>query len=108
MFQIGVDNLRKFGYSIDGLIKGDASLIKEELDKYNYFFIQNSFVGKTFDKVIRNIQESYGRKRRKIILIYAGMYCHDNVLRNSNFKLSKTIDTDYWIRQVNIYILDSM
>lgn len=107
LYQTAYDNLRKLGCGTNGLIKGDASLVKDELDRYNYFFIQNSFVGKTFDKVIHNIQESYDRKRRKIILIYAGTYCHDNVLKNSNFKLSKTIDTDYYVRYVNIYMLDS-
>lgn len=108
LYQTACDNFHKFGCNADGLLKGDAALIKEDLDDYNYFFIQNSFVGKTFDKVIQNIQESYERKRRKIILIYAGTFCHDNVLSNSNFKLSKTIDTDYWVRNVNIYMLNAL
>lgn len=105
LYLIACNNCYKLGYGTNGLIKGDASLVTKELDKYNYFFIQNSFSGKTFDKVIQNIQESYGRKRRKITLIYAGTYCHDRVLENSNFILSKTIDTDYYIRYVNIYII---
>lgn len=40
------------------LIEGDASLMKEKLGDYNYFFIQNSFVGKIFDAVIKNIQNA--------------------------------------------------
>lgn len=105
LYSIICDNFYKLGCDASGLIRGDAALVSEELDGYNYFFIQNSFIGKTFDKVMQNIQESYERKRRKIILIYAGTYCHERVLQNSNFKLSKMIDTDYYVRYVNIYIM---
>ncbi len=79
LFQIACNNLKKFGFDINGLIKKDASLVTRELDDYNYFFIQNSFEGKTFDKVIQNIQESHDRKIREMVLIYAGTFCHVNV-----------------------------
>lgn len=105
LYQIACDNFRKVGYDIGGLINGDASLICKELDCYNIFFIANSFVGTTFDKVIKNIQESYDRIKRKIFLIYGGTYCHESVLKYSNFQLSKVIDTDYWVRNVNIYMI---
>lgn len=105
LYRVACNNFQKVGYSISGLINGDASLINKELDSYNIFFIANSFVGITFDKVIQNIQESYDRIKRKIFLIYGGTYCHENVLKNSNFLLAKVIDTDYWVRKVNIYIM---
>lgn len=105
LYQIACDNFRKVGYDIGGLINGDASLICKELDCYNIFFIANSFVGTTFDNVIKNIQESYDRIKRKIFLIYGGTYCHESVLKYSNFQLSKVIDTDYWVRNVNIYMI---
>ena len=105
LYSIACENCHKWGCNTSGLIKGDAALVREKLDEYNYFFIQNSFAGKTFDKVIVNVQESYDRKRRKIVLIYAGTYCHEQVLQNSKLKLSKTIDTDYYIRSVNVYTM---
>lgn len=105
LYSIACENCYKLGCSTSGLIKGDAAFVREELDDYNYFFIQNSFVGETFDRVMRNLQESYDRKRRKITLIYAGAYCHERVLQNTNLKMSKTVDTDYYIRYVNIYTM---
>ena len=106
IFETLCDNFKKVGCNTKGLLNNDAVLIKKELDEYNYFFMYNPFQGKTFDIVIRNIQESYDRRPRKITFIYSGTYCHNSVIQNSTFKLSKEIYTDYSVRYINVYIMN--
>jgi hypothetical protein len=43
----------------------------EDIDKYNYFFFCNPFRGEVLDKAINQIQKSFIRNPRKIIVIYA-------------------------------------
>ncbi len=106
LYNILLDNFRKVGVSAENIINGDAALIKNELDEYNYFFMYNPFEGKTFRDVIDNIEESWNRKRRHIIFIYSGPYCHRYVVAHRIFRLSKQIYTDYSVRNVNVYTIE--
>lgn len=106
LYDILTDNYRKMGLSAENVINGDAALIRNELDDYNYFFMYNPFQGETFRQVIDNIEESWKKKRRRIIFIYSGPYCHREVVEHGIFKLSKQIYTDYSVRNVNIYMTD--
>lgn len=106
LFDIARANLKKMGIDESGLIHGDAASVESALDDYNYFFAYNPFQGKTFDKVIQNIEESYRRRKRKITFLYSGTYCHHKVIENHLFKLSKEIDTDCDVRIVNVYTIN--
>lgn len=99
------ENFNILGLNKSRLINGDATRITTELDEYNYFFMYNPFMGETFSKVIKNIEMSWMRDKRKIILIYSGPYCHDEVVKNNYFVLTKKIHTDYSVRNVNIYVI---
>lgn len=103
LYNTMIDNYNKSGIPTTNMIHGDAALIYEELDKYNYFFMYNPFQGSTFERVIKNIEESWQRNRRYITLIYSGPYCHSAVVEDGLFTLSKQIYTDYSVRNVNIY-----
>lgn len=105
LYQIGQSNLQKLNMENVSLLNTDATLLDEELDGYNYFFMYNPFLGDTFEKVICNIERSYNRRRRQIVFIYSGPYCHDLVIQNNVFKLSKEIYTDYSVRYVYIYMI---
>ena len=105
LYDILCDNLNKMGISAENVINGDAALMRSELDEYNYFFMYNSFQGETVRQVIDNIEESWRRKKRRIIFIYSGPYCHKDVVEHGMFKLSKQIYTDYSVRNVNVYII---
>lgn len=48
-----------------------------DLDPYNYFYFFNPFPGLIFQKVIKNIEGSYIRRRRKITLIYYNPCCRE-------------------------------
>lgn len=106
LYHIAQSNFQKLCLEDVSLFNNDAALLDEELDKYNYFFMYNPFLGDTFENVINNIEKSYSRCRRKIIFIYSGPYCHDLVVKNQVFKLSKEIYTDYSVRYVYIYIIN--
>lgn len=103
LYNIALSNMQKMNISPSGIINADATKIRNELDDYNYFFMYNPFQGETFEKVIVNLEESYRRQKRKIFLIYSGPYCHDLVIKNGVFKFSKTIKTDYSVKNVRIY-----
>lgn len=103
LYTIAKSNFQKLFLRDTILYNEDASLLTKELDEYNYFFMYNPFQGYTFKKVIMNMEESYHRRKRNMILIYSGPYCHDIVVENHIFKLSKEIYTDYSVRYVYIY-----
>ena len=77
------------------------------IDKYNVFFFYNPFQGKLFEKVIRNIQESYKYNKRNIYLIYGNPFCHQIVIKDGFFKLYKQIRTDLYDPLLNIYKIDN-
>lgn len=104
IYQVCKKNLQKVGINDIELLCGDASLLTTEFDGYNYFFIYNSFQGEVFDRAMRNLEGSLIRKKRQVVLIYVAPCCHDLVIKNGIFALSKQIYTDYWMRMVNIYI----
>lgn len=106
LYDIICDNFKKMNIETENILHGDAALIKNELDNYNYFFMYNPFQDETFRQVINNIEESWKRKKRRIIFIYSGTYCHKEVILHDLFKLSKQIYTDYSVRNVNIYMID--
>lgn len=106
LYETAKKNLNTIEISALHLINEDAALVKNELDKYNYFFMYNPFQGETFRQVIKNIESSYKRKHRRITLIYSGTYCSDYILEGKMFKLSKAIYTDYSVRYVCIYTIN--
>ncbi|MEZ3518134.1 MAG: class I SAM-dependent methyltransferase [Lachnospiraceae bacterium] len=103
LYQIALDNLQKMRLDVTGLINGDAAEVVEELDKYNLFWMYNPFLGKTFEHVVQNLEKSFLKKRRKMYVIYANPFCHEMLVSNGIFKFSKTIKTDYSVKNVRIY-----
>ncbi len=103
LYQICLSNFRKMGVDSSDIMNEDAAQITDVLDDYNYFYIYNSFEGKTFENVVKHLEESYERNKRKMYLIYSNPYCHSTVVRNGVFKLSKVIETNFYIKYAKIY-----
>lgn len=99
-------NFEKCGIENCRIYNTDATTITEELDRYNFFHLYNPFSGDVFEKVIRNIEKSFERKNRRIILIYSGVSCHKEVVKNGKFCLVKKILNNYWSKYTNIYIME--
>lgn len=106
LHNIAVKNLQSIGMDTTEILCGDAQLINEKLDSYNYFYFYNPFVGETLLNVIHNIEKSFERKNRKITLIYRNPRCSVLLKDNSRFVLTRRIYNDSWIRHVYVYILE--
>lgn len=74
-----------------------------EIDDYNCFFFYNPFTGQIFKDVIRNIQESYIKNRRKIYIVYGNPFCHGSVVEDGYFELYKQVRTNLYDPLLNIY-----
>ena len=104
LYDICVNNFSQIDNSIpNSIINGDARDISDALDEYNYFYFYNPFYGDVFSKVIENIEESYFRKKRKIIIIYTNPTQDGSVIRHGVFTLSKVIECGFDTRHANIY-----
>lgn len=99
-------NFAACGIESCSIYNADATSITEELDSYNYFHMYNPFGRDIFEKVIRNMEDSFERKQRKIIFIYSGVTCHNEVIKNGKFRLVKKILNNYWSKYTNIYIME--
>lgn len=88
--------------------QGDAMLMKEELDKYNWFFLFNPFTWNVMSKVLDNICKSLVNKPRKIFIFYAEPIGHQLILETKLFKVSKLICNDYADASYYSYIYESI
>lgn len=107
LYEIAIKNMKSIGMETSGILCGDAQLIEEELDQYNYFYFYNPFVGDTLLNVIHNIEKSFDRKNRKITLIYRNPRCSVLIRDNSRFVLTRKIHTDSWVRDIYVYLLEA-
>ena len=107
LYQTARMNFEKMNYNVDKIIHKDASRVTYEIDEYNYFFFYDPFEGKQFVKTVRNILDSYQRKTRKIIIIYASPQCDDILRSDGKFVLTKKIEADcLQYPGINIYVLE--
>lgn len=106
LFDSAKANLDKVGITPQDMIYGDATNINNVLDNYNYIYMYNSFQGEIFLQVLKNIQKSYVRNPRKLVLVYVAPMCHHIIIENSDFRLYKQLDSNNWMRYINIYIMD--
>lgn len=107
LYNDAVDNMMILGIDNE-ILCGDAQECTDILDDYNYFFMNDPFTGEVFSKVIQNIEKSFQRRKRKIVLIYSAARCHLEVVRNNKFQFVKLYDNPgaYITRTTNIYILE--
>ncbi len=87
------------------VVCGDAAKFTD-IDSYNYFYMFDPFEGECLQNVITNIENSYRRKNRKIILIYMAPRFHRQVVENQMFKLAYEVKSLFAItRTTNVYVL---
>lgn len=61
------------------------------------------FRGDTFRKVIDNIEDSVRRTKRHVRIIYANPWLHKEVEKNGIFRLTKQVDSEFFLNIVNKY-----
>lgn len=87
---------------------GDATLMEEELDKYNWFFLFNPFTWNVMSKVLNNICKSIKRVPRKVYIFYAEPIGHKLIMETKIFKVKKRICYDYSEVSYYSYIYESI
>lgn len=87
---------------------GDATLMKEELNKYNWFFLFNPFTWNIMSKVLDNICQSLLDKPRKIYIFYVEPIGHQLILNTNMFKISKKVCDEYSDVSYYSYIYESI
>jgi len=112
IYQTLKSNLRKAGVSceehdINGMeqaemskecvicYQGDAALMKNALDVYNWFFMFNPFSQDVLRQVIDNICESIQRKPRECFIFYVEPIGHQYILGTGLFQCDRRILSDY-------------
>lgn len=90
------------------LYQGDASILKKELDRYNYFFLFNPFSWEITETVIQNICESIDRRQRKVYILYAEPIGHQLIMKTNRFMLKKSICNDYSEATYFSYLYESI
>lgn len=105
LFNSAKKNMKELGIRAE-LLCGDARECLA-LEKYNYFFMYNPFGGDLFQQVITNIENSYTKRKRKIVLIYAVPLEHEKVINHGMFQLVDEIKiASGRTKTANIYVID--
>lgn len=90
LYDVLIDNMNKLGmYQVSDLelIKGDATKVTEQLDKYSWFYFFDPFGNEVFARCLHNIRESIRRRERKVHIIFINPHCYEVMRAQQDFKL---------------------
>lgn len=96
--QIATDNFEKLAY--ENCHVKNVSALDYDYSGYDFFYMYDPFKGELFKEVIKKI---YEQAKKGAIFIYANPYM-DRLVIDAGFKYLRSIDTDFFIRNVNVYI----
>lgn len=91
LYELLVDNMQKIGINKVAeleCIKGDATSVREVLDKYSWFYFFDPFGNDIFKKCVCNICESVKRKKRKVHIIFINPHCYKVMENMRDFRLT--------------------
>ena len=108
VYEILISNFKKIGLNPNGetvtCIHGDAAMVQQELDKYNWFYFFDPFEGELFQKVIDHLCESIDRKPRKAHIINILPRFHHYIKSTGKFVLTNQFDIMTRQRVVDIFV----
>lgn len=123
IYQTLIDNLNKMGmrysekhieYTNTSISKGvscylgDAALLNNELDNYNWFFLFNPFSWEVTERVLENICKSMERKKRKMFIFYAEPIGHQLIIETGKFMVKERISSNLSNVSYYSYIYESI
>jgi predicted RNA methylase len=94
---IAAKNMRTLGYQDVDIFQKDATLLKEELDAYNVFYMSNPFPAVPMRGFLRAIVESTQRTPRSVYLVYHVPTCAETC-REEGFVVLKELMTPTYFR----------
>jgi hypothetical protein len=106
LYEVALDNMKKLGLDNNPnieIIHADATKLKEELDKYNWFYMFSPFYDELFEACINNIIESIHRNNRKVRIVYANPHCHKLLEKTGAFRLVSQFTFTSRQRVVKVY-----
>lgn len=101
-----ISNMKKLGINEKQAecLHGDASNLTMELDGYNWFYFFDPFQKSVFESVIKNICESYLRKKRKVSIISINPKFYDVIEKSGLFVLTSQFCVDVRQKVVDVYV----
>lgn len=105
IYHILQDNIKKLNLDNKHIecILGDAGEVKEELDKYNWFYFFQPFDNTIFKKCISSICDSLNRYKRKIYIISIAPKSHCYIEETKQFRLTNQFTINTRQRVVDVY-----
>lgn len=104
IYEVLQDNISRLGLESKAeLLYGDAGELTEQLDRYNWFYFFLPFDNYIFEKCIKSICDSYGRKKRKIRIISISPYSHECIENSGLFRLTNQFTIDMRQRVVDVF-----
>ena len=106
IYDILVDNMSKLNLKDNRdieCIQGNAAEIREQLDKYNWFFFFNPFDDYIFRQCIDNMCESLKRCERKIHIISIAPNSYRCIEETGRFRLTNQFTIDSRQRVVDVF-----
>ena len=108
IYDVMISNFKKLGVDPCGenvdCIHGDATLVKKQLDKYNWFYLFDPFEEEVFEKVVDNICESIERCPRRVTIINILPWYYRKIMQTNKFVLTNQFDIMTRQRVVNVYV----
>ena len=108
VYEILVSNFRKVGIDSNSkavtCIHGDAAMVQQELDEYNWFYFFDPFEKELFQKVIDNLCTSVERKPRKVRIINILPWFHKYIEDTGKFVLTNQFDILTRQRVVDVFV----
>lgn len=105
IYDVLLDNMKKLEIN-SGMLEilyGDAALINEELDHFNWFYFYNPFDEVILKKCMENLSNSYKRHKRKIHIIFFSPKNYACIEETGIFQLTNQFTIDMRQRVVGIF-----
>lgn len=106
LYEVLVDNMERLGISHESeleLIKGDATKVTDQLDKYSWFYFFDPFGNEVFSQCVDNIRESLCRNKRKAHVIFINPHCYKVMERKPEFQLVNQFIVSMRQKVVNVW-----
>lgn len=87
---------------------GDASVMRRQLNDYNWFFLFNPFSMEIFEIVLNNICRSMEERSRKIHIFYAEPIAHSMIMDTGKFQIKQKICSNLSNVSYYSYIYESI
>lgn len=95
------ENIRKAGYNSHIICTGAGQF--QDYEKYDLYFLYDSFRGETLEKTVALIEKSIYENPRNVLFAYAEPWEHAAIIKNGVFQLVDQLKGDWFTKMLNVY-----